>query len=64
MELLAAWESRVAEIGRFGAGRMIVDQFGAAGDDQDRRQVGRHQEHGADAKMAEVEFIEFARLGQ
>ena len=54
----------MAEIGGFGAGRMVVDQFGIARDDEHRRQVRRHDKYPAHAKMAEVEFIEFAGLGQ
>jgi hypothetical protein len=57
---LAFRESRHAEVGGFGAGRMIVHQLGMTGDDEHRRKVGRNQKDPADPKMAEVELVEFS----
>jgi hypothetical protein len=52
----------MAEIGGLGARGMVVDHLRIAREDQHRREIGRHEKHPTESKMAEVELIELSRF--
>jgi len=58
--LTAFRNSGVAEISGLGSGRMAVNKFGNAGENQHRSELRRHDIGLADAEVVELEFIEFA----
>ena len=53
-------ELGLAEIGGFGAGGMIVEQFGVAGKNQEGRELSGKDNDRFGPEVAEVEFVEFS----
>ena len=62
--LFSFWQSRQAEIRGFRARRVVVHEFGTAGEDQQRRKPRGHDIHPASPEVTEVELVELSRLWQ
>jgi hypothetical protein len=58
--LFSVGKARLAEIGRLCSRRMVVQQLGVAGDDQERGEMRGNDEHTPGSKMTQVKFIELS----